>query len=105
MNHIIIDIGNDFSKNPTGRYKIDSQFSGEYFRDDFIIPNLEKNIKIHLELDNTYGYGSSFLEEVFGGLIRLGYSSNYITNMIKILTYDESLIMEIKEYIHGVNND
>jgi hypothetical protein len=52
----------------------DGEYSGEWFRDDILAPALREaaaNSEIlTIVLDGTSGYGSSFLEEAFGGLIR-----------------------------------
>jgi len=40
------------------------------FRDEFLYPALKESDEVKVDLDGTLGYGSSFLEEAFGGLIR-----------------------------------
>ena len=95
----LVDIGKDFSRYPAGRYETDGPFSGELFRSGFLVPALDSNEKITIELDNTAGYGSSFLEEAFGGLVRLGYSSEQIKTVINLHSEDASLLDEIDEYI------
>ena len=66
----------DYAVAPGGRYRKDGPFSGEAFRDDVLVPELlaaaGKNEQVIVELDGVAGYGSSFLEEVFGGLVRRG---------------------------------
>jgi hypothetical protein len=66
-----ISIARDFSRNPAGRYRKDGKYSGEVFREDVLVPNLMKG-PLQVILDGTDGYGSSFLEEAFGGLVRMG---------------------------------
>jgi hypothetical protein len=95
----IIDIGKDFSRYPAGRYETDGPFNGELFRAKFLVPVLKNNKQITIELDGTAGYGSSFLEEAFGGLVRLGYSSTQIKTAITLHSEDPSLLEEIEEYI------
>lgn len=95
----IIDIGKDFSRYPAGRYETDGPFSGELFRTRFLVPILNNNQQVAIELDGTAGYGSSFLEEAFGGLVRLGYSSTQIKTAITLHSEDPSLLEEIEEYI------
>lgn len=94
-----INIANQFSPFPGGRYISDGEYSGEEFRTRFLVPALKAREKIVLELDGTRGYGSSFLEEVFGGLVRLGYTKEFIRESIQLVTARESLIKEILEYI------
>jgi len=103
-NSKIIDIGKDFSRYPAGRYLSDGPFSGELFRSNFLVPALENNEKIVVLLDDTAGYGSSFLEEAFGGLVRLGYSEQKINSIITFQSEDPSLLEEIEEYIHDAEN-
>ena len=73
MNNIkIIDIGSDFSKKPFGRYREDGKFSGSRFRDEILIPALDAHEKVEIYLDGVISFGSSFLEESFGGTVRTG---------------------------------
>lgn len=68
-------IAEKFSTTPGGRFRKHGPYSGEEFRDDVLRDLLEHAIgageKLAIVLDGTAGYGSSFLEEAFGGLIRL----------------------------------
>ena len=50
-------------------------------------------------MDGTRGYGSSFLEEVFGGLVRAGFKANVIKDLIEIDSNDPSLVHEIHGYL------
>ena len=67
---------NDFSTTPGGRFRKHGPYSGEEFRDDVLRDLLQAAIEgddtLFIVLDGTSGYPSSFLEEAFGGLIRLG---------------------------------
>jgi len=67
-----INIAKDFSDTPLGRYRDDGQYSGERFREDFLLPALKAEKTVRVEIDGVEGYGSSFLEEAFGGLVRKG---------------------------------
>jgi hypothetical protein len=66
-----IEVARDFSTTPGGRFRIMGPKSGEAFRE-----LLEKALTakppevVEVVLDGVEGYGSSFLEEAFGGLIR-----------------------------------
>ena len=62
-----ISIANDFSVFPGGREPIDGPFSGQEFRDNFLLPIFTNNEKVIIDFDGVRGYGSSFLEEAFGG--------------------------------------
>lgn len=100
-----INVANDFSRYPAGRYLADGPFSGERFRDEFLRPVLNSNETATIELDGVRGYGSSFLEEAFGGLVRAGYDAGRIEHTFKFKATDTSIIAEIKEYIeHGAEH-
>src|SRR3546814_7942352 len=66
----------DHAPTPGGRFTRDGAYSGEWFRDEILRPMLGDAIasgeRVSVVLDGTRGYGSSFLEEAFGGLIRTG---------------------------------
>ena len=97
---VIINIGKDYSAIPFGRYRTDSKFSAEKFRDDVLIPALEKYDTVVIELDDVrMSYGSSFLEETFGGLVRRGFSAKDILRKIKVETELDDYRTEIKNYI------
>ena len=75
---IRVNVAELYSKTPGGRYKNDGDFSGEDFRIKYLSPMYKEAAangdKLEVNLDGGYGYGSSFLEESFGGLVReLGY--------------------------------
>lgn len=70
MTQRIISIAQQFSETPAGRFRTDGPFSGERFRDELLYPALTGPDKVLVDLDGTLGYGSSFLEEAFGGLVR-----------------------------------
>ena len=77
--------------------------SGEEFRNVFLEPAFKKNLnndtKIIVNLDGTIGYGTSWLEEVFGGLARL-YGSDIVANKLLFISEEEPyLIDDINEYI------
>ncbi|KKF69369.1 STAS-like domain-containing protein [Citrobacter amalonaticus] len=70
---MIIHVARDYSKTPFGRYRDDSPFSAEKFRDEILIPAFIDNPNEEIIVDFSgvmVGLGSSFLEEVFGGLVR-----------------------------------
>jgi hypothetical protein len=67
-------VADQFSKVPGARLRRDGPNSAEEFRADVLIPALRSaindNAALDVLLDGTAGYGSSFLEEAFGGLVR-----------------------------------
>ncbi|PMC56440.1 DUF4325 domain-containing protein [Haemophilus parainfluenzae] len=91
----------DFSQYPGPRYIKDGKASGEEFRDTILIPAIRKDPSLILNLDGTEGYGSSFLEETFGGAIRKGIEAEVILNIVNNLVSedDPDIIYEIKNYV------
>lgn len=96
-----ISVARDFSKNPGLRYKRISKYSGEEFRDTLLTPAARAGHRLVVDLDGVRGYGSSFLEEAFGGLIReMQWSSLEIVNEhLEIKATDEGIRNEVHEYI------
>lgn len=84
---------------PGPRFKKLGPSSGEEFR-EWLVAELDKNPNLTVDLDGTEGYGSSFLEESFGGLIRIGLDKNIILNLKIISKEEPELIDEIKNYIN-----
>lgn len=95
----MINIAEQFTRFPAGRYRSDGRYSGERFREDFLAPALRQHAKVAVQLDGTMGYGSSFLEEAFGGLVRAGFESEALLDQIVLESRDASLVSEIKEYL------
>ena len=101
MNEQIIDVVQDFSRYPAGRSREDGRYSGEAFRDDLLYPAILEGNQIQVKLDTTAGYGSSFLEEAFGGLVReKGLSVSDVERHVVLLSLDQYLIDEIWHYVH-----
>nr|WP_325265573.1 STAS-like domain-containing protein [uncultured Rhizobium sp.] len=65
----------EFSQYPAGRDADDGPFNGAKFRDEVLAPALQAALKsrgkVVVFLDDVKSYGSSFLEEAFGGLLRV----------------------------------
>ncbi|MFC7047976.1 STAS-like domain-containing protein [Emcibacter nanhaiensis] len=100
----LISIKNDFSIAPGGRLRSDGPDSGEEFREDLLEPLVQEYEKLKIDLDGVEGYGSSFLEEAFGGLVRaniLPYET--IKNRIELVTQDDFLKVEIQSYMEDAN--
>ncbi|GAB2621580.1 STAS-like domain-containing protein [Emticicia sediminis] len=105
METILLSVAKDFSTTPGPRYDWEGSFCGEHFRENVLKPKIEEalkgNKKLKIDLDGTAGFGTSFLEEAFGGLVRNnGYTSNQILDTIDIKSEEEDFWIErIKEYI------
>lgn len=96
----VIDIAKDFSRYPAGRVISDGPYSGEKFRTDYLVSAVNSGDRFKIILDGTRGYGSSFLEEAFGGLVRVcGFNYADILNQIDFVSSRPVYVEEIKEYI------
>lgn len=101
---IKINVAKDFTRYPTGRFMKNGKTSGEEFREKHLIPAFTSNNKVCVELDGTIGYGSSFLEEAFGGLVRkVNLDATQVHDKLTLISEDTSLIQEIKEYIEDAS--
>lgn len=92
----------DFSQSPIGRYPSDSDASGEALRKK-LMNNFSETDFLIIDLDNDSGYSTSFLEEAFGGLIRVeGYSSNELEKYFMVITSykdNEIYVEEVNSYL------
>jgi STAS-like domain of unknown function (DUF4325) len=100
---IIISIAKDFTRTPGARNIDEGAYSGEEFLDKILLPKFLEAIKekcvLFIDLDDTEGYATSFLEEAFGGLARK-YDSQQVLDHIDFKSNDEPLLIEeIKLYI------
>lgn len=89
-----LNIGKDFSVDPSGRFRADGDSNGEAFREDYLkaaIESLEANEKLRIILDDgVIGYGSSFLSEGFAGMVKYGYiDKGELLEKIEILYTNE----------------
>lgn len=97
---IVVNVARDFTRFPAGRYKRNGSTSGEAFRERFLEEPLRRGDQIVVELDGTVGYGSSFLEEAFGGVVRsLKLPAVEVLNRLDIQSSDSALRDEVVEYI------
>lgn len=97
---VTISVAKDFTRFPSGRYVRNGETSGEAFRQKFLEPHLRDGESVEVDLDGTVGYGSSFLEEAFGGLVRaLRIPSDRLLTQLKVITTDDSLREEVTDYI------
>jgi hypothetical protein len=102
MTKMTFSVAKDFSAFPGPRRSVQGLFSGEALR-----KLLARRLRAHpggmtINLDGTRGYGSSFLDEAFGGLIR---SENFpkaeILNRLQFISkLDPTYVDEIMESIN-----
>lgn len=102
---VTINIVKEFSRTPGPRYISEGDFSGELFRKEILLPHIKEamtqNCKITVDLDGASGYGTSFLEEAFGGLIRIDLIPyEFLKNNLIIKSDEDDIyIDEINEYM------
>jgi hypothetical protein len=86
-----LSIARDFSQFPAGRHRGDGPFTGEKFREDVLLPYLKAGVCVVLDIDGVAGLPSSFLEEIFGGLVRDGFDPDELRKLIEIRVTDPDL--------------
>lgn len=104
-NEIILRV-RDFTLYPGPRLKEDGTYSGEEFRDGYLLPKyleaVNKKVCLFVILEGTKGYASSFLEEAFGGLVRKGQSKEELKKHLKVHSPDRPwYVKEVYSYIDG----
>ncbi len=97
-----IDVAQEFSKAPFGRYKSDGDFSAERFREEVLKPALTEDDVVEVDFTKvSLGVGSSFLEEAFGGLVRAGLAKKFLLSHIKIKAKMDFYEDLVKEFINS----
>lgn len=106
MDNVIILV-KEFSVTPGSRELDEGKraHSGEDFRNNFLDPAFNKILKtdqkLIVDLDGTIGYGTSWLEEVFGGLARK-YGKDIVLSKLSFISLEEPyLIDDIIDYIEN----
>ncbi|MBF0267583.1 MAG: STAS-like domain-containing protein [Alphaproteobacteria bacterium] len=98
----VISVSRDFSPFPGPRYIRQGENSGEKFR-RLLVSALDQSPIVVVDLDGTRGFGSSFLDEAFGGLVRAeGMSTADVLRRVEIRSeqdqsYREEAIQSIKD--------
>lgn len=94
------NIAAQFTRFPAGRSASKDNTSGEAFRQKFLEPYLLNKQRVTIELDGVIGYGSSFLEEAFGGAIRTTrVTADEFYRLVDLKSRDEALLQEIDMYV------
>ena len=106
-----LNIAKDFSDTPGPRYNKEGTYSGQSFRETCLYPKLkaciESDNKLVINLDGTQVYGTSFLEEAFGGLIRVNHLSyDDIKEHTELISEEEPYLLEdIEQYLLDAKHD
>ena len=100
---IQINIAQDFSDTPGGRFINEGEHSGEQFRDEILLPKYEQaeehNEKLEINFDGCWGFGTSFLEEAFGGLVRKLKKKGILNKIVIISLEDETITDNVRKYV------
>lgn len=102
---LVLAVATEFSRTPGSRYISEGDFSGEQFRKQVLLPRVRDALtsgqRLRVELDGTAGYGTSFLEEAFGGLVRDdGIEADRLRSALELISVEEPyLIDDIWDYV------
>lgn len=66
---ITLDVSK-YTDTPIGRNALDGPKNGADYRDRYVIPAFDEYQMVKLDFTNTMGTTPSFLEEIFGGIVR-----------------------------------
>ena len=92
MCNVSISIAKDFSEFPGGRLPADGPFNGTVFREEFLVPHLREGMYVVVSFDGVAGFGSSFLEEAFGGLVRINhFDKEWLDRHLELVTSENEL--------------
>lgn len=95
-----INVAKQFTRLPGARYIRLGPYSGEEFREKFLVEPLRAGKSVVVELDGVRGYGSSFLEEAFGGVVRqLGLTVEDAQSRLLVETSVKSWKFDVDDYI------
>ena len=100
MSQFKINVAKEFSPFPFGRYRADGDRSGEVFREEQLVPAIRNHDHVTVDLSGSNYYGSSFLEEAFGGLVRNHFTKNQLDEKLTV-KHDKlpSIVAEVNAYI------
>jgi hypothetical protein len=106
MKQKVVNIARDYTLYPGGRTEEDGPGSGATFRDKILLPFIldaeRSNETVLVDFDGPPGYGTSFLEEVFGGLIRNhNFTKQRIENILRYKSETENTIRLVNQYINN----
>lgn len=93
----------DYTKFPGPRFIKLGPYSGEWFRKDVLFPKVQQyGDELIVNLDGTLGYGSSFLDESFAGLVRQGVDKDVVLKIVGnvVCNDDPELKNEIMLYVN-----
>lgn len=103
---ITVSVAKNFTRFPSGRYKDKGSTSGQAFRERFLESPIAEGQVVEVDFDGTVGYGSSFLEEAFGGLVRaLRRPAGQLLPLLRLKSSDPTIPEEVKQYIQAASDN
>lgn len=90
----VFNIAAEFSQFPGGRLKKHGPRSGEEFRDDYLIPLIERHKHLVIDFTGAAGYPASFLDEAFGELGKR-YGTSYLKEHVELRASDDPTLVQI----------
>jgi|HubBroStandDraft_3_1064219.scaffolds.fasta_scaffold175707_1 hypothetical protein len=103
LGQMTLSIAQEYTQLPGPRFKSQGPMSGEEFRESILEPRFKeaqnRGDVLMVDLDGGYGYGTSFLEESFGGLARV-YGVDAVMKTLAFKSEEEPYLADdIKRYI------
>ena len=102
MSHRRITVVRDFHPRPWGRTEEDGKGNATRFREQHLKPAMNDFDQVIVDLSGYNLYGSSFLEEAFGGLVDSAHSPESLQAKLRIVHNRlPSLVNEAWSYVHA----
>jgi len=100
---VLIKVAKDFTDSPGGRHRSDGKWSGEEFRQDWLEAPVGRGERVTIDFDGAFGYATSFLDEVFGGLARK-YGAKKVSDLLDFISEEDPELPErVRSYM--INRD
>lgn len=105
LEETVYNVAKMFSRFPGGRRRANGDFSGEEFREDVVLPLLQKYKRVTFDLTGSAGYSSGFLDEAFGELGSI-MPLDEVSRRVKLVAVDDPDAVEIAwERIRDANRE
>ncbi|MBI2424181.1 MAG: DUF4325 domain-containing protein [Candidatus Hydrogenedentes bacterium] len=91
-----INVAEDFSMVPGGRYRADGPWSGEQFLEEVLVPAFQKLARtelLEIDFDGVFGCAPCWISEVFYGL-GLRFPEDEVAGRIVIVGENKALFLE-----------
>lgn len=89
---IVLNVVN-FTKYPGPRLKRHGPYSGEAFYEEMLLPSFTQAVgddaRLVVDLDGTYGYASSFIDEAFTRLLK-DFGKEKVEDILGIISVEEN---------------